>query len=196
MPDRATIANMAPEYGATMGFFPVDNETLAYLNFTARSHEQIALVEAYAKAQGLFRSDATGDPEFVDSLALDLGSVEPSLAGPRRPQDRVSLGNVKKTFEHALQEWVAARDRAFPLLLGEGVEDTQDALGLVKEDVPLAVAVGAVSVEHRAAAGRAVRHRTVVVANGVAVRVTGVHARVALVPARRRETGRGRWSGC
>jgi aconitate hydratase len=110
--DRTTISNMSPEFGSTVAIFPIDDQTLEYLRLTGRPAEQIALVEAYAKAQGLFRSDATGDPEFVDSLALDLGSVEPSLAGPRRPQDRVSLGNVKKTFEHALQEWVAARDRA------------------------------------------------------------------------------------
>src|SRR5436190_1515558 len=86
VPDRATIANMAPEYGATMGFFPVDAETLAYLQFTARPHEQIALVEAYSKAQGLFRTDETPDPAFSDSLQLDLGTIEPTLAGPKRPQ--------------------------------------------------------------------------------------------------------------
>src|SRR5512137_1414641 len=87
VPDRATIANMAPEYGATMGYFPVDNETLAYLHFTSRSHEQIALVEAYCKEQGLFRTDETPDPAFSDTLTLDLGTVEPTLAGPKRPQD-------------------------------------------------------------------------------------------------------------
>jgi aconitate hydratase len=98
VPDRATIANMAPEYGATMGFFPVDKETLAYLEFTGRSHEHIALVEAYCKEQFLFRSDATPDPAFSDSLALDLGSVEPTVAGPKRPQDRVALKNAKASF--------------------------------------------------------------------------------------------------
>jgi len=79
---------MAPEYGATMGFFPVDKETLAYLEFTGRSHEHIALVEAYCKEQYLFRTDASPDPAFSDSLELDLGSVEPTVAGPKRPQDR------------------------------------------------------------------------------------------------------------
>ena len=98
VPDRATIANMAPEYGATMGFFPVDNETLAYLEFTGRSHEHIALVEAYCKEQYLFRTDATPDPAFSDSLELDLGSVEPTVAGPKRPQDRVALKNAKASF--------------------------------------------------------------------------------------------------
>ena len=98
VPDRATIANMAPEYGATMGFFPVDAETLAYLQFTARPHEQIALVEAYCKEQGLFRTDATPDPSFTDTLQLDLGTVEPTVAGPKRPQDRVPLRQAKTSF--------------------------------------------------------------------------------------------------
>jgi aconitate hydratase len=98
VPDRATIANMAPEYGATMGFFPVDNETLAYLHFTGRSHEQIALVEAYSKEQMLFRTDTTPEPAFSDKLELDLASVEPTVAGPKRPQDRVALKNAKASF--------------------------------------------------------------------------------------------------
>src|SRR6202041_959536 len=98
VPDRATIANMAPEYGATMGFFPVDSETLAYLHFTGRSHEQIALVEAYCKEQMLFRTDTTPEPLFSDKLELDLASVEPTVAGPKRPQDRVALKNAKASF--------------------------------------------------------------------------------------------------
>src|SRR5271163_459802 len=98
VPDRATIANMAPEYGATMGFFPVDRETLAYLQFTARAQEQVALVEAYCKEQMLFRSDTTPDPHFSDTLSLDLGTIESTLAGPKRPQDRVSLKNAKSSF--------------------------------------------------------------------------------------------------
>jgi aconitate hydratase len=98
VPDRATIANMAPEYGATMGFFPVDNETLAYLHFTSRSHEQIALVEAYCKEQMLFRTDTTPEPAFSDKLELDLATVEPTVAGPKRPQDRVALKNAKASF--------------------------------------------------------------------------------------------------
>ncbi|HEY2461269.1 MAG TPA: aconitate hydratase AcnA [Candidatus Acidoferrum sp.] len=102
VPDRATIANMAPEYGATMGFFPVDAETLSYLQFTARSHEQVALVEAYCKEQMLFRSDSTPDPAFSDKLELDLSTVEPTVAGPKRPQDRVSLRNAKSSFTKVL----------------------------------------------------------------------------------------------
>ena len=103
IPDRATIANMAPEYGATMGFFPVDAETLAYLQFTARGPEQIALVEAYCKEQMLFRTDEMADPIFSDKLELDLGSVEPTVAGPKRPQDRVALRNAKSSFHKILE---------------------------------------------------------------------------------------------
>jgi aconitate hydratase len=103
VPDRATIANMAPEYGATMGFFPVDDETLAYLQFTARSQEQVALVEAYCKEQSLFRTDAMADPAFTDTLELNLDSVEPTVAGPKRPQDRVALKNAKVSFTKVVE---------------------------------------------------------------------------------------------
>src|SRR6266478_1561256 len=103
LPDRATIANMAPEYGATMGFFPVDAETLAYLRFTGRSDERLALVEAYTKMQGLYRTDETPDPLFSDTLELDLGKVEPTLAGPKRPQDRVPLRQSKSAFAKAME---------------------------------------------------------------------------------------------
>jgi aconitate hydratase len=99
--DRATVANMAPEYGATMGFFPVDHETIEYLKFSNRDPETITLVEAYTKEQGLFRTDATPDPLYSDSLELDLATVKPSMAGPKRPQDRVELPDVKKNFKDA-----------------------------------------------------------------------------------------------
>jgi aconitate hydratase len=99
--DRATVANMAPEYGATMGFFPVDQETIEYLKFTNRDGELVALVEAYTKEQGLFRTDATPDPAYADTLELDLATVTPSMAGPKRPQDRVDLPDVKKNFAEA-----------------------------------------------------------------------------------------------
>jgi aconitate hydratase len=105
--DRATIGNMAPEYGATMGFFPVDEETLKYLRLTGRTEAQVALVEAYTKAQGLFRTDATPDPVYTDTLELDLSTVEPSLAGPRRPQDRIPLRQSKQNFEQHLSETLA-----------------------------------------------------------------------------------------
>ncbi|MBC7037558.1 aconitate hydratase, partial [Salmonella enterica subsp. enterica serovar Enteritidis] len=96
--DRATIANMAPEYGATCGFFPIDDATLTYLRLTGRSDEQIALVEAYAKAQGMWRLADAPDPVFTDTLELDMSSVVPSLAGPKRPQDKVILTEVDDTF--------------------------------------------------------------------------------------------------
>ena len=102
LPDRATIANMAPEYGATMGFFPVDAETLAYLRFTSRSEDQVRLVEAYTKEQGCFRTDQTPDPIFSDRLELDLAKVVPTMAGPKRPQDSVPLTQAKTSFEKSL----------------------------------------------------------------------------------------------
>ena len=102
LPDRATISNMAPEYGATMGFFPVDAETIRYLHLTGRSEEVIERTEACLRLQGLFRDENTPDPEFTDTLELDLESVEPSLAGPKRPQNRVPLFGVKADFRHAL----------------------------------------------------------------------------------------------
>ncbi len=97
--DRATIANMAPEYGATCGIFPIDSETIRYLEISGRDKETIALVEAYAKAQGMWRDASYADPVFTDTLALDLNSVEPSLAGPKRPQDRVSLASAASGFD-------------------------------------------------------------------------------------------------
>jgi len=100
--NRATIGNMSPEYGATCGFFPVDDETLAYLRLTGRDEQLVALVEAYCKEQGLFRTDATPDPIFSDTLELDLSTVEPSVAGPRRPQDRLALAQVKQSFLNEL----------------------------------------------------------------------------------------------
>ncbi|HZI88972.1 MAG TPA: aconitate hydratase AcnA, partial [Candidatus Polarisedimenticolia bacterium] len=100
--DRATIANMAPEYGATCGMFPIDAETLRYLEFTGRAPEQVRLIEAYAKEQGLFHGPDTPEATYSDTLGLDLGTVEPSLAGPRRPQDRVRLRDAKKNFTEAM----------------------------------------------------------------------------------------------
>jgi aconitate hydratase len=102
LPDRATIANMAPEYGATMGFFPVDAESLAYLRFTARSNDRVRLVEAYTKDQGIFRTDQTPDPVFSDKVELDLAKVVPTMAGPKRPQDSVPLTQAKTSFEKSL----------------------------------------------------------------------------------------------
>src|SRR5437762_1704895 len=104
--DRATIGNMAPEYGATIGFFPIDAETLTYLRLSGRDPALIALVEAYARAQGLFRTADTPDPVFSDRLELDLGTVQPSLAGPRRPQDRVPLRAGRGAWRKALAEFL------------------------------------------------------------------------------------------
>ena len=105
LPDRATIANMAPEYGATAALFPIDDVTLEYLRLTGRSEDRIALVEAYAKAQGLFRTDETPEPKFNELVELDLARIVPSVAGPRRPQDRLALGTVQQalrdTYPHA-----------------------------------------------------------------------------------------------
>jgi aconitate hydratase len=111
--DRATIANMAPEYGATCGFFPVDAETLSYLRKTGRTAAEVDLVERYCKEQGLFRTEETPDPVFTDTLELELGTVEPSLAGPKRPHDRVALSQMKDAFRKALTAPV--KDRGFGL---------------------------------------------------------------------------------
>ncbi len=124
--DRATIGNMSPEYGATMGFFPIDAETLAYLRRTGRTAAEVNLVERYTKEQGLFRSDATPDPVFSDTVELDLSTVEPSLAGPKRPQDRVALAKMKAAFRQALTAPV--KERGF---------------GLTPEEASRAVPVGA-----------------------------------------------------
>ena len=104
IPDRATIANMAPEYGATMGFFPVDGETLRYLRQTGRLEDEVEAVETYMKAQGLFRTADMADPEFQSTLELDMSTVQPSLAGPKRPQDRILLSSMKQTFQEDLQK--------------------------------------------------------------------------------------------
>jgi aconitate hydratase len=113
--DRATISNMAPEYGATCGFFPIDAETIHYLEFTGRDPERVALVEAYAREQGLWREDDSPDPVFTDTLELDLSTVEPSLAGPKRPQDRVLLSNLATQF----------RENDFPSFSGKDYTQKQ-----------------------------------------------------------------------
>ena len=113
LPDRATIANMAPEYGATVGYFPVDQETLSYLELTGRPPELIDLVEKYTKEQGLFRTSSTPEPEYSDYMELDLSSIEPSLAGPKRPQDRIPLREMKQKFQSDLLAPV--KERGFDL---------------------------------------------------------------------------------
>ncbi|CAI3942129.1 Aconitase A (AcnA) (PDB:1ACO) [Commensalibacter communis] len=115
---RATIANMAPEYGATCGFFPVDQQALDYLRLTGRDEHQIKLVESYLKAQGMFRDANAVDPEFTDTLELDIGTVVPSISGPRRPQDRIDLSAAKTVFEKELTDGFnvpAAQDKSYPV---------------------------------------------------------------------------------
>ena len=122
--DRATLANMAPEYGATVGFFPVDDQTLKYLHLTGRTDEEIALIESYCRKQGMFRTDQSPEPHFSSSLSLDLGTVEACLAGPKRPQDRVLLSEVKKSWNTALSSLIKEKDKKgnLPAPLGTEVE--------------------------------------------------------------------------
>jgi len=123
--DRATVSNMCPEYGATVAFFPVDEETLTYLRLTGREPKHVEMVRAYTQAQGLFRTDATADPDFTDTLALDLADVEPCIAGPRRPQDRVPLALSKTSYCNAFGEMSERREAkiaAATMFDGEGNE--------------------------------------------------------------------------
>ncbi len=124
--DRATIANMSPEYGATCGIFPVDQASLDYLKFTGRSPERVALVEAYMKEQGLFHTSESPEAEYSDSLELDLSTVEPSLAGPKRPQDRIRLREAHTTFKNQLEDL-------------KGVKSKRSSLNVLKDEAPSAV---------------------------------------------------------
>jgi len=153
LPDRATVANMAPEYGATMGFFPVDDETLRYLRLTGRDERQIGLVERYCKEQGLFRTSASPEPVFTDVVELDLGKIEPSMAGPKRPQDRVALGAVKDGFRRLLP--VPLTDRGFGL---------SDAAIAKKGRMPTAVGAAGKGGGTAVAEGVEVGHGVVVIA--------------------------------
>ena len=132
--DRATIGNMSPEFGSTCAIFPIDAETLAYLKLTGRNAERVALVEAYAKAQGLFREKGAPDPVYSQNLELDLGSVVPTLAGPRRPHDKVTLTQVKGAFAKALPE-MAAQARA----KGKGAKDEPPSSSDLGSSVPTAL---------------------------------------------------------
>ena len=131
--DRATVANMAPEYGATCGLFPIDEKTTGYLAFTGRAPEQVQLVEAYARAQGLWRQDGAPEPLFSDVMEMDLAEIEPCLAGPRRPQDRIPLAQVAAGFEEVLaEEGRAAGERRSAALAGGGLlEDGAVAIAAI-----------------------------------------------------------------
>ncbi len=126
LPDRATIANMAPEYGATMGFFPVDNETLAYLRFSGRDDAHVDVVERVLKEQGLFHTASSPEPRFTDTLGLDLGDVVPSIAGPKRPQDRIALIDSKRSFEGVLQGFEASADKGAEVTRGDDTFNLQN----------------------------------------------------------------------
>jgi aconitate hydratase len=159
--DRATIANMAPEYGATCGIFPVDQISLDYLTFTGRPAEQVALVEAYMKEQGLFHTAASPEAVYTDTLELDLGTVEPSLAGPRRPQDRVGLKDVKASFLKELDAMLALGKKGKPaaaptsgLVAGGG---TAAGTAVLEHEVAAATPVSAASTD-------ALSHGSVVIA--------------------------------
>jgi aconitate hydratase len=146
--DRTTLGNMSPEFGSTVAIFPIDDRTLEYLRLTGRSAQHIALVEAYAKAQGLFRTDRTPDPEYSDVVELDLSTVEPSVAGPRRPQDRVPLRDVKPSFVKAMNEWAAARDGdngAVERFLSEGGAGTAAVAQTAKDVSDGAVVIAAIT---------------------------------------------------
>ena len=134
--DRATLGNMAPEFGSTCAIFPIDDETLRYLGLTGRTDDQVSLVEAYAKEQGLFRTDETPDPVYTDSLELDLADVEPSLAGPRRPQDRVPLRKAKQMFAEALPTVLSTRAPKIPK--GDNVAEMDAAGALTDSSVAVA----------------------------------------------------------
>ncbi len=139
--DRATIANMAPEYGSTCGIFPIDQETLRYLELTGRSAEQIALVEAYAKHQGMWRHDGQPDAHYTDVLELDLGSVEPSLAGPKRPQDRVPLREMKSAYRKSLEKMAAERAQKNPGATGSAKATLDGETFEVKDGAVLIAAI-------------------------------------------------------
>ena len=159
--DRATIGNMSPEYGATCAIFPVDEVTLQYLRFTGRSEERVALVEAYMKEQGLFHSASSSDPAFTDSLALDLSTVEPSIAGPRRPQDRIRLSDARRSFRDALPTLLPAGTKVPGKEAAKGSSEGPAAIGVWGEGSPESPSAQAVMTEDPA---EVLDHGSVVIA--------------------------------
>ena len=166
--NRATIGNMSPEYGSTCAIFPIDDETLRYLRFTGRKDDQIALVETYAKENGLWH-DASNEPNFSETLELDLSTVEPSLAGPKRPQDRVPLKSAKPMFREALNSYVSGESS------GDSVQDAQDEA--VDESFPASDPTSATGHESAPALTHSAAHgakgRT---SNPVSISIDGAHA--------------------
>ncbi len=167
--DRATIANMAPEYGATCGIFPIDKESLRYLKLTGRSEEQIALVEAYAREQGLFHDSKTPEAEYSELLSLDLATVESSLAGPKRPQDRVVLSKAGESFAQALPSLIKPKAKAAVAAPADvaGKQSAAKQIGRWEQEGgnPTAVGVEDPKVhEHISGNGKALRHGSVVIA--------------------------------
>jgi len=159
--DRATIGNMSPEYGATCAIFPVDEVTLQYLRFTGRSEERVDLVEAYMKEQGLFQTSRSPDPVFTDTLALDLSTVEPSIAGPRRPQDRIRLSDAGRSFREALPSLLPAGPGSPGKEAAKGSSEGPAALGVWGEGSPASPAASAVMLEDAASV---LDHGSVVIA--------------------------------
>src|SRR5205085_4064930 len=157
--DRATIGNMSPEFGSTCAIFPIDAETLRYMEFTGRAPEQIALVEAYAKAQGLWHDEQSEEPTYSETLELDLGEVVPSIAGPKRPQDRIALTDAQAAFRQALAGYVPDLDGD-----DDAVEDTFPASDPTSGQDPSNGTVGrdprAQPVAAPATGGAAVRERS------------------------------------
>jgi aconitate hydratase len=167
--DRATIANMAPEYGATCGIFPIDKESLRYLKLTGRSEEQIALVEAYAREQGLFHDAKTPEAEYSELLGLDLATVEASLAGPKRPQDRVVLSQARASFEQALPSLIRPKAKVPAAPAEAAVALKQNELKQVNRweqegGSPTAVGVEDPNVHEHISNGSGLRHGSVVIA--------------------------------
>src|SRR5580658_9591671 len=167
--DRATIANMSPEYGATCGIFPIDKESLRYLKLTGRSEEQIALVEAYAREQGLFHDAKTPEAEYSELLGLDLATVESSLAGPKRPQDRVVLSQARASFEQALPSLIKPKAKAPAAPAEAAVALKQNELKQVNRweqegGYPTAVGVEDPNVHEHISNGSGLRHGSVVIA--------------------------------
>jgi aconitate hydratase len=167
--DRATIANMAPEYGATCGIFPIDKESLRYLKLTGRSDEQIALVEAYAREQGLFHDAKTAEAEYSETLSLDLGTVEPSIAGPKRPQDRVLLSRASESFAQALPSLIKPKAKAAAATPADVALKQNEVKQVTRWEQeggnPTAVGVEDPNVhEHVSINGNALRHGSVVIA--------------------------------